>query len=112
MEPMKTAPVIMLTSDERQTLTSWSRGRSTPARLVLRAKIVLAAAEGTMNQDIARQVGTSKKTVSLWRSRFAKARLAGIERDASRPGRTPSIPAATIALLLHQTTQEKPVAAT
>lgn len=109
---MKPAPVIKLTDDERRVLMSWSRGRSTPARLVLRAKIVLAAAEGAMNKIIAIQVGTSKKTVSLWRNRFAQRRLAGIERDASRPGRTPSIPDATIALLLHKTTQEKPVAAT
>ena len=41
---MKTAPVITLSADERQTLAAWSRGRSTPTRLVLRAKIVLAAA--------------------------------------------------------------------
>jgi len=109
---MKSAPVITLTDDERQTLTSWSRGRSTPARLVLRARIVLAAAEGTMNQDIAAQVGTSKKTVSLWRRRFGAARLPGIAKDAPRPGRTPSIPTATVELILHKTTQEKPAAAT
>lgn len=109
---MKTGPVITLTDDERQTLASWSRGRSTPARLVLRAKIVLAAAEGTMNKDIAIQVGTSKKTVSLWRNRFAEERLPGIERDAPRPGRTPSIPTATVERILHLTTQEKPTAAT
>jgi hypothetical protein len=40
-----------------------------------------------MNMDIARQLGTAKKTVSLWRTRFAEQRLAGIERDAPRPGR-------------------------
>jgi transposase len=112
MKPMKTGPVITLADDERQTLVSWSRGRSTPARLVLRAKIVLAAAEGTMNKDIAIQVGTSKKTVSLWRNRFAQARLAGIEHDAPRPGRTPSIPTATVERILHLTTQAKPTAAT
>jgi transposase len=112
MEPMKMAPIITLMDDERQTLTSWSRGRSTPARLVLRAKIVLAAAAGTMNKDIATQCGTSKKTVSLWRNRFAKMRLSGIEKDAPRPGRTPSIPTATVELILHKTTREKPEAAT
>lgn len=109
---MKTAPVITLSDKERQTLVAWSRGRRTPARLVLRAKIVLAAAEGTMNQDIAAQVGTSKKTVSLWRQRFAQARVPGIERDAPRPGRARSIPTATVERLLHKSTQEKPAAAT
>lgn len=109
---MKTAPAISLSAAERRTLAAWARGRSTPSRLVLRAKIVLAAAEGTTNQDIAVQVGASKKTVSLWRSRFAASRLAGIEKDAPRPGRTPSIPAATVELLLRKTTQEKPAGAT
>ena len=84
---MKTAPVISLSDDERRALESWSRGRRRPARLVLRAKIVLAAAEGIMNKDIAEQLGTSKKTVSLWRQRFAESRAAGIETDAPRPGR-------------------------
>ncbi len=44
---MKTATVIVLSNGERKTLTTWSRGRSTPARLVLRAKIILAAADET-----------------------------------------------------------------
>ena len=109
---MKTAPVITLSADERQRLTTWSRGRSTPTRLVLRAKIVLAAAEGRMNKDIAIHCGTSKKTVSLWRQRFADLRLTGIENDAPRPGRTPSIPTATVELILQKTTREKPTAAT
>jgi transposase len=112
MKPMKAAPVIILSAHERQTLTSWSRGRSTPTRLVLRAKIVLAAADGTMNKDIASRCETSKKTVSLWRQRFAKLRLAGIENDAPRPGRTPAIPSRTIESILHKTTREKPTAAT
>lgn len=109
---MKSAPVIELSSAERRTLSAWSRGRRTPARLVLRAKIVLAAAEGSLNQDIAAQLGTSRKTVSLWRRRFAERRLAGIETDAPRPGRKPAIPTRTIEAILHKTTQEKPAAAT
>lgn len=109
---MKTAPAIILSAAERRTLLGWSRGRRTPARLVLRARIVLAAAEGTMNKDIATQLGTSKKTVSLWRGRFAESRVAGIETDAPRPGRQRSIPQATIETILRKTTQEKPIGAT
>jgi transposase len=112
MNPMKTAPVISLSDDERRTLESWSRGRRTPARLVLRAKIVLAAAEGTLNKDIAARLGTSKKTVSLWRQRFAESRVAGIETDAPRPGRNRSIPAETLETILRKTTREKPAGAT
>jgi len=109
---MKTAPVILLSDAERRTLEAWSRGRSTPARLVLRAKIVLAAADGTMSKDIATQLGTSKKTVSLWRNRFAEGRVAGIETDAPRPGRKRSISAQIIETILRKTTLEKPPGAT
>ncbi|HEX4130198.1 MAG TPA: helix-turn-helix domain-containing protein, partial [Pirellulales bacterium] len=105
---MKRASPIALSEEERSVLRRWSRGRSTPARLVLRARIVLAAAAGRMNQDIAEELGTSKKTVSLWRRRFAASRVAGIEKDAPRPGRTPSIPARTVQRILDKTTREKP----
>jgi len=109
---MKTAPIIVLSNDERKTLTTWSRGRSTPARLVLRAKIVLAAAEGKTNETIAAELHTSKPTVGRWRSRFAARRTVGIEKDASRPGRTPAVTAETVTRIVRKTTQEKPEAAT
>lgn len=109
---MKVAPTISLTTEEKQTLTTWSRGRSTPARLVLRAKIILAAAACLMNKEIAVQCGTSKKTVSLWRTRFAEQRLAGIEQDAPRPGRSSTIAKEVVAEIIHKTTQVQPHAAT
>lgn len=109
---MRTAPVIELTDEERTRLTRWSRGRRTPSRLVLRAKIVLAAAGGRQNQEIAADLGASRKTVGLWRTRFAEERLAGIETDAPRRGRQPSISTATVERILHKTTQEKPSGAT
>lgn len=109
---MKTAAIIVLSDDERKTLTTWSRGRSTPARLVLRAKIVLAAADGKTNEAIAAELHTSKPAVGRWRSRFAARRTAGIEKDAPRPGRTPAITAETVTRIVRKTTQEKPEAAT
>ena len=109
---MRRAPVIELLDEERKTLEAWSRGRSTPMRRVLRARILLAAAKGKRNEEIAADLGTSKKTVSLWRARFATERVAGIEKDAPRPGRNPSIPTEKIELILHKTTQEKPKGAT
>ncbi len=75
---MRIARTVELTDLERNTLTKWSRGRSTPSRLVLRAKIVLLATDGRLNKDIAADLDTSKKTVSLWRTRFAERRLKGI----------------------------------
>ena len=60
---MRVAIVIELSDDERATLIKWSKGRATPARWVLRARIVLAAAEGMQNKDIAAMLHTTRKTV-------------------------------------------------
>lgn len=109
---MRVAKVIELTDEERMTLTRWSRGRSTPARLVLRARIVLLAADGKRNDEIAEALDTRRATVGLWRRRFAIDRIQGIEKDAPRPGRKPSIPAKVIAQIVHKTTQETPAEAT
>jgi transposase len=109
---MKAAPTIILTDAERAILRTWSRGRSTPARRVLRARIVLAAAERKSNQGIAVELNTSRKTVSLWRRRFADQRLTGIAKDAPRPGRTPALPKTVIEQIIHRTTCEKPPNAT
>ncbi len=87
---MKRAREINLTDEERKTLQRCSRGRTTAARLVLRAKIVLLAAKGMMNEDIATELSTAPKTVSLWRTRFADHRFPGIEKDAPRGGRKPT----------------------
>lgn len=87
---MRRAFPINLTDEERKTLTKWSRGRSTPARLVVRAKIVLLAADGVMNKSIARQVCTDEHTVARWRSRFSEDGLVAISKDAPRGGRPPT----------------------
>ena len=109
---MKVAPKIILGDAERTTLVRWSRGRSTASRLVLRAKIVLLAAEGKLNRDIAVELAAAPKTVCLWRRRFADGRLAGIEKDAPRGGRKPSKRNALARKIVHMTTQERPANAT
>jgi transposase len=108
---MKVAPEIVLTDEERTALERWSRGRSTPARLVVRSRIVLLAAEGKMNQKIAPRLKTALKTVSLWRRRFAEQRVAGIEKDAPRGGR-PKTGKGMARLIVEKTTQERPANAT
>jgi transposase len=109
---MRVAKAIILTDGERATLTKWSRGRSTPVRLVVRAKIVLAAAEGYENQVIAAQLGCTRRTVGVWRKRFAEAGVAGIEKDAPRGGRVPRQRAVFEAEIIRKTTQETPPNAT
>lgn len=109
---MRTACDIVLTDMERSTLQRWSRGRSTPTRVVLRSRLVLLAAQGLMNKDIATAVGTSRQSVGLWRSRFAAQRLAGIEKDAPRGGRRPTRRDRVARLILERTTQTVPRNAT
>ena len=109
---MRVATEIKLTDRDRMTLTRWSRGRSTPSRLVLRAKIVLLSAAGQTNKDIARELGTLRKTVALWRNRFAQQGLVGLEKDAPRSGRKPKARAAVARKIVEVTTQERPAHAT
>jgi transposase len=109
---MRVAPTITLSEEDRRTLESWSRGRSTQARLVQRARIVLMAADGVENIDIAREVGTDRQTVGRWRSRFAKEGIDGIRKDRPRGGRTPTKRRSMAEKVIRKTTQEKPADAT
>jgi len=109
---MRRAIAIELSDCERTMLQRWARGRSTPTRLVQRAKIVLAAAAGRENHDIATDLGTDPHTVSRWRKRFAQLRCAGLEKDAPRGGRPPKAQQALAAEIVRKTTQETPENAT
>lgn len=109
---MRVAVSITIADEDRAVLERWSRGRSTPARLVVRAKIVLMAAEGKMNKEIAGELGTHPDQVALWRKRFAERGLAGIEKDAPRGGRKPVVRDRFARLIVEKTTQEKPETAT
>lgn len=103
---------VVLSPEERAVLEKWARGRSTPQRLVLRAKVVLRAADGVQNNAIATELKTRPDTVALWRKRFHANRLPGIEKDAPRPGRLPEIPPAVVDAILQKTLHEKPRGAT
>ena len=92
---MKSAPIITLTDNDRKMLTRWSRGRSTPVRLMQRAQIVLLAAEGKMNRDIATELDIMPNTVGRWRERFAQGGVTAIIRDAPRSGRKPAVQRST-----------------
>ena len=109
---MRIAPTITLADEQRRTLTAWSRGRRTPVRLQQRAKIVLAAAQGQQNTQIAEHVGVDVTTVGRWRRRFAAHGLAGIEKDRPRGGRKPTTRQAVTAKIIDLTTQQTPADAT
>ena len=69
---MRVACQIRIEEKDREILEKWSRGRSTPVRLLQRAKIVLLAEQGLKNNKIAEAVGIDWRTVGTWRKRYAK----------------------------------------
>src|SRR5437868_2569777 len=109
---MRVAPPVVLTEDQKRTLHQWARGRSLPARQVERARVVLLAAAGKQDLEIAAEVGISNQKAARWRKRFLRLGLAGLEKDAPRPGRTPTITSAKVQEVVRKTTQEKPANAT
>jgi transposase len=105
---MRVAPSVTVSDEDRKQLLGWSRGRSTPHRLVLRSKIVLMSAEGLQNKEIAKKLRVRPKTVTLWRSRFVAHGLDGIRKDAPRPGRKPRISQQQIDRVIDLTLHTKP----
>jgi transposase len=106
---MRVAPPLVLTDAERTELTRLVRSRRTSVRLALRAQIVLLAAAGRQNKDIATELGIGRVQVARWRERYAQSRLAGIERDLPRGAPPAKVDAAR---LVELTTQSQPAAAT
>jgi len=106
---MRIAPPIRLSSEQQEALEQCTRARSLSVRLVERARIVLLAAAGKQDKDIAAELGITAQKASRWRKRFLALGMVGLEKDAPRPGRTPSISAAKVKRVIQKTTQEKPV---
>jgi len=87
--PNHPAAPLVIDETEREALRALVRARTTEQRVAMRARVVLAAADGIANERIAEDLGVHKMTVLLWRGRFARGRLAGLA-DAPRPGRVPT----------------------
>ena len=81
---------LVLSGAERDQLQRWARRASSAQALALRARIVLACAEGRDNKAVAAELRTTEHTVARWRGRFTRGRLDGMH-DEDRPGRPPSI---------------------
>jgi hypothetical protein len=89
--PRRSPYGIELTEDERAELESLARSYTLPYWQVTRAQMVLMAADGMRNDEIAARLRCGREVVSQWRKRFFEQRLAGLE-DLPRRGRPPAFP--------------------
>ena len=103
---------IQLSLEDRARLEGWVAGRNTPQKLVWRARIVLMWAQGVGLTAIVRATGKTKRTAYRWRDRYVAQGAAGLERDATRPGRKPPLSAAVIERVVNMTLHEKPASGT
>ena len=74
----KVARVVVLSDGDREQLQKWIRAQFTPQQVVLRSRILLLAAEGKQDLEIAAELAINRHTPSLWRQRFLKNGLDGI----------------------------------
>src|SRR3954462_12102510 len=105
------AVVIALSDDEREQLESWSRRRTSAQALAERSRIVLAAASGLKNTEIAEELGVNISTARRWRNRFAQHRLDGL-LDEPRPGPPRTVTDAQVEDVIVKTLETTPKDAT
>jgi transposase len=102
---------VVLADEEREVLERWARRPKSSQALALRCRIVLAAAVGKSNVEIAAELGCNRLTVGRWRSRFTERRLDGLH-DEPRPGKPRSITDDDVERVIVKTLEEQPVGAT
>ncbi len=108
---MRVAEAIELDAHTERGLRTLSKGRRVEARVQQRASVILLAAQGWQNKDIADAVRLDRRQVALWRRRFIEGGLEALLQDAARSGRTPSVTLAVESLILSRTLHEPPAAA-
>ena len=109
--PPNVAVAIELTDDERSQLQAWTRRRTSAQALALRSRIVLLAAEGLKNTEIAERLGVQRNMAARWRARFARHRLDGLT-DEPRPGQPRKISDEKVEEVIVKTLETTPKDAT
>jgi transposase len=109
--PNPVAVAIELTDDERAQLEGWARRRTSAQALAQRSRIVLLAAEGLRNTEIAERLGVHRGVAAKWRSRFAAQRLDGLV-DEPRPGRPRTVSDEQVEAVIVRTLETTPKDAT
>ena len=106
------ASALHLAHDDRRVLETWVRAHNTPQSVAVRSAIVLAAADGLSNNQIAKDLGTTRTTVILWRDRYRAGGTAALTEIAPGRGRKPSITSDTVATIVRATIETAPKGAT
>ena len=109
--PPNVAVAIELTDEERRQLEAWTRRPTSAQALAQRSRIVLAAAEGLKNTEVAERLGINRAMAAKWRSRFAEHRLDGLT-DEPRPGRPRTITDEQVDAVITKTLESTPKDAT
>jgi transposase len=108
----KTPESITMAPEQKRTLEGWIRAKKTPQAVVVRARIVLLAADGVSNRGIARAASVSRPTVILWRERFRQGGLDALTQIEPGRGRRVTYTAERVQQIVEATTQTKPAGAT
>ena len=103
---------LYLNPDDRAELQALITDRNTARKLVWRAEIILATADGHGTFEIMRRANTSKRTVWRWQERYLDEGVDGLKRDKTRPSRVPPLPRETRLKVIAKTVQEAPPNAT
>ncbi len=110
---MRVAPPVILTAELKRQLTSVANSQTASVRFAWRARMILLAAEGLQDKQIAAAVKVRRQAVALWRKRFLALGIDGIARDAPRGGRHRSArTAAKVRAIVERTTRTTPPHAT
>ncbi len=110
--PWDAAAALRVSETDRELLEALVRSGKTPQKVALRARVVLGAAEGRANRALAHELGVSRPTVILWRERYGEAGVAGLLKDAPRPGRKKRIGRRKVEAIVNATLHRKPRDAT
>ncbi len=102
------AAALVMSPGQRDALGVLARSRTAPHRQVQRAQVLLLAAEGIANSQIAARVGVKPATVRTWRARFAEEGLAKLGKVRAGRGRKSTIPQATIEQIVELTRNSTP----
>ena len=114
MHPLmaRTAAPVGLVDGARAELERWVRAQSTPQQVAMRSRIVLMAADGRPDLEIASELGVNRHTVALWRSRFGAEGLDAVWEIAAGRGRKPRYAEDKVAAIVDATLHAKPKGAT